>query len=185
MADTVAMRGIGQNSKRDENGTLWGDHRCTPEPIWRMALEAIARTSFDLDPATNPHSTVPAMARRMGPDVDGRCGLTEPWGPGPDVWLNFPFSRPAPWIDKAIEEASWCHSITVLGPGDTSVKWWHRITRACAAWCALPKRYHFPLPGRPKGSPPAPVHLWYFGENRHRWFSVVRGHGCIAYPGAV
>ncbi len=102
MSDPPPMRGVGSR-KVDEHGILLGDQRCTPPEIWQVALEAIGVTEFDLDPATNDHSTVPVHMQCFGPKVGGEDGLVLPWWG--NVWLNFPFSDPPPWIAKVQREA--------------------------------------------------------------------------------
>lgn len=187
--DTIHMRGV-RSGKRDENGIPVGDHRCTPEPIWSVALEAIGRDAFDLDPATNPHSTVPAGLGCFGPLAGGEDGLARAWFG--HVWLNFPFSDPNPWVAKVIAEAATMmepdpvmRSITVLGPGDSSVTWWRALRSSCDAWAMWPRREHFPIPGNAKGSPPAGVHLWYFGPCSNRWRRRMEDHGVPTEAGAI
>jgi len=191
--DPTPMRGVGRR-KVDENGIPIGDHRCTPEDIWSVALEAIGAESFDLDAATNPHATIPAEMRFMGPKVDGWDGLALPWFG--NVWLNFPFSDPNPWIAKVSREADRmfgqrfagseapAQSITVLGPGDQAVTWWRAMRTICDARAMWPRRAHFELPGQPKGSPPGPVNLWYIGARATRWRRIMEAHGVPTEPGA-
>lgn len=157
-----------------------GDHRCTPEVIWRAALDAVERELFSIDPATNDFSSVPAVERLRGPAF-GEDGLEIIWTG--HVWLNFPFSNPKPWVARVLDQRAHCHSITVLGPNDHSTRWNDELTRECDAWAAWPRREHFPTPAQPKGSPPAGVSLWYFGRRPGHWLDVMRGYGCIAYRG--
>lgn len=171
-----------------------GDHRCTPEEIWRLALKAAglyqepAKGDFwefcglwDLDPATNEFSEVPARRRLTGPEGSGD-GLAAPWS-GCSVWVNPPFSQMLPWAQKAIQEAPRAKSLTFLGPDDSSTEWHQLLTRACDAWATPPKRYHFPIPGQPKGSPPGAIRLFYFGPCPVFWMDTMREAGWIAYPG--
>jgi hypothetical protein len=160
-----------------------GDHRCTPPAIHIVARHAIGIKRWDLDPASNPHSTIPARMAwyGRGPLDDG---LILPWFG--HVWLNPPFSNMPPWVEKWIKEANTTPSVasaTFLGPGDTTAKWWRRIARACDAWAAWPRRQHCPIPDHPKGSPPGPLHLFYIGPRATRWRAVMEHIGCYTKPG--
>ncbi len=185
------MRGVG-STKVDEYGVRLGDHRCTPLEIWEVALEAIGADKFDLDPASNEHATVPAHAVCTGPKIGGVDGLTLQWSG--NVWLNFPFSQPSPWVEKVQHEADrmlrpddarHARSITVLGPGDSGVVWWRVMRGLCDARALWPKRVHFPLPGQMKGSAPGPVHLWYIGPRSNHWRRVFEAHGAATEAGAI
>ncbi|HHH29073.1 MAG TPA: hypothetical protein ENK57_12115 [Polyangiaceae bacterium] len=196
----VVHRGV-RSGKLDENGTPLGDHRCTPPEIWSVALEALGAKTFDLDAATNDFATIPAIVRCTGPKVGGADGLAVPWWG--NVWLNFPFSTPNPWIAKVGSEADRMlqpvlrmneslppselppRSITVLGPGDSAVAWWRAMRQTCDAWAMWPKRAHFPRPDQPKGSAPGPVHLWYIGPRATRWRTIMESHGVPTSTGAL
>lgn len=168
----MTMRGIGRAGRP-------GDHRCTPEPIWRAALEAAGIERFDLDPASNPFATIPAETSWHGGAYDGRKLA---WFG--NVWINYPWSVPVPWVCKIIKESKReeVRSITANGAHDLSTAWAQQITNACDAWAAWPKRLHYPLPNNPSGSPPGSVALWYFGPNAETWIRVMHAFGCIAYP---
>lgn len=187
------MRGLGRH-QRDEYGIPAGDHRCTPEVLWRAALAAIGRSSFDTDPATNPGSSVPARVQYMGP-YNGRNGLILPWEG--DVWLNFPFSNPLPWILRVLAEANRYRSITVLGPNDSSTTWHQQLVRFVDARAAWPRRVHFPTPGEdpnaldPKTgkkkhkSPPAAIALFYSGPQSNAWMRHMQSIGCTVDHGLL
>ncbi len=159
-------------SKKDPQG----DHRCTPPEIWVSVLAAIGAKRFDLDPASNAFSTIPART-----SWDGSCpaqdGLAVPWFG--NVWLNFPFSKSDLWVDRALVEGASgrTSSITVLSPSDSSTAWWNRLRGECDLWTAWRGRIHFPLPGRPKGSPGGGIQLSYFGSDPARWYKVMEHLG--------
>lgn len=190
------MRGLGRH-KRDEHGILIGDHRCTPDPIWKAALAAIGRKRFDTDAATNPHAKVPAVTKYMGV-VNGLDGLVLPWEG--NIWLNFPFSKPAPWIERVLAEANRYRSITILGPNDSSTDWHQTLVRFVDARAAWPRRIHFPLPDlhqqrldealiakgkKPSRSPPAAVALFYSGPQSNAWRRYMIAQGCTVDVGLV
>lgn len=160
-----------------------GDSRCTPPVIWRACLGAAGlAVCWDLDPASNPHSTVPASVRWQG--LSGADdGLLLPWAG--DVWLNPPFSAMARWTSKALREARRARSVTLLVPGDSSTAWWRSLARASAAWAVWPRREHFPLPGEQgRGSPGGGVHLFWLGPAPALWRAEMEIAGALTFPGA-
>jgi hypothetical protein len=157
-----------------------GDHRCTPRRILVAAAHAAGIKRWDLDPASNRHSIVPAETAWYG-EGDDDNGLVLDWFG--DTWLNPPFSAMDVWTAKSIDELVRVRSLTFLGPGDTSTEWWRTWKARCDAWAAWPRREHFPLPDNPKGSPPGPVHLFYTGPRSNRWRQVMEHVGCVTYPG--
>ena len=48
------------------------------------------------------------------------------WPKG-DLFINPPYSEPAPWITKAIEHAQRGNTVVMLLRGDTSTKWFHEL----------------------------------------------------------
>ena len=85
-------------------------------PKWWFDLMAIR---FDLDPASSPPelSVVPA-ARFYTVDDDG---LSLPWDGR--VWLNPPYSKPTPWVDRFIDHG---HGIALL-PASRGARWLNRV----------------------------------------------------------
>ena len=97
----------------------------------------------DLDPATSETAIVPAL-RRITPESDGGIGgLEADWGDASRVWLNPPYSRPAPWLRKLRDHVSqdldpavlpnsegrpWGQrQALALVKADTSTRIWHEI----------------------------------------------------------
>jgi len=74
---------------------------------------------FDLDPASCPKELSAVPARRMFTVEDD--GLVQPWEGR--VWLNPPYSKPTPWVDRFIEHG---HGIALL-PASRGAGWLDRI----------------------------------------------------------
>jgi site-specific DNA-methyltransferase (adenine-specific) len=96
------------------------DHWATPREIVDN-LEA-EFGAFDLDPCCM-HGT--AKARHFYTPVEN--GLEWPWVGR--VFLNPPYSKPAPWLQKAIAEtSSGCAALVVaLLPVRTDTRWFHEL----------------------------------------------------------
>ncbi len=55
--------------------------------------------------------------------LNGSGGLERDWGTS--VFMNPPYSMPAPWCKKAFEESLKGKTVVGLLRGDTSTKWFH------------------------------------------------------------
>ena len=83
------------------------------------------------------------------PCLPGRDdGLLRPWGDR--TFVNPPYSRPMPWIQKAIIEARQGKRIVLLLKHDSSTEWWRKLHEAGAHFFAYIGRMHF------SGGGPAP-----------------------------
>ena len=74
---------------------------------------------FDLDPASCSRELSAVPARRIYTVEDD--GLSLPWEGR--VWMNPPYSKPSPWVDRFIEHG---HGIALL-PASRGAKWLDRI----------------------------------------------------------
>jgi len=74
---------------------------------------------FDLDPASCPRELSAVPADRIYTVEDD--GLTQPWSGC--VWLNPPYSKPAPWVDRFLEHG---HGIALL-PASRGARWLVRL----------------------------------------------------------
>jgi len=96
------------------------DATCTPG--WLADL----LPDRDFDPCSNPRSVIRALwAWSLEKGING---LKMPWrGTG---FVNWPYSNPAPWADKAMLELSsgCCTDLIILCKFDPSTKWWKTIT---------------------------------------------------------
>jgi hypothetical protein len=122
----------------DRFGNPISDGYCTPP--WLTALLPVV----DLDPASNPRSTV--RARRTYSLEKRLDGLKLPWTGS--VFLNYPYSDPEPWIAKLLEEmaARRCTSAIVLPKLDSSTEAWYRLTSGQPELWTFDKRIQFDEP---------------------------------------
>lgn len=98
------------------------DHWATPPDV--IAALECEFGGFDLDPCCRAET---AKAPRFYVEADN--GLSKPW-PG-KVFLNPPYSKPAPWLEKAISEtAKGIASLVVaLLPVRTDTRWFHNLVK--------------------------------------------------------
>lgn len=75
-------------------------------------------------------------------------GLAKEWQN--KTFVNPPYSKPAPWIDKAIAENKKGKTIALLVKHDSSTIWWAKLHEAGAHFLPIMGRLHF------NGSSPAP-----------------------------
>ncbi len=96
------------------------DHWATPPDT--MAQITSTFGVFDLDPCCRPETAkAPAFYTKESD------GLAQQWRGR--VFLNPPYSNPAPWLRKAVEEtaASRASLVVALLPVRTDTKWFHSL----------------------------------------------------------
>ena len=79
---------------------------------------------------------------------NGSGGLDREWGTS--TFVNPPYSKPAPWCQKAFEESRQGKIVVMLLRGDTSTKWFHEWVLGKAEVRFIKGRLHF------NGKAPAP-----------------------------
>ena len=96
-----------------------------PEIVREMASEF---GPFDLDACARPET---AKAPRWYTKTDD--SLRQPWHGR--VWLNPPYSKPGPWLCKAIAEVAAGHAdvVVALLPASTDTAWFHDLVLGKAA----------------------------------------------------
>lgn len=110
------------------------DQHYTPRWIFdRMGIR------FDLDVAAPKGGARNVPASRYYTEVED--GLIQPWEGC--VWMNPPYSKPTPWVDKFIDHANGMALLPV-----TRGKWWDRVW-ACNG-IIIPTPYNFKFE-RPDG----------------------------------
>ena len=110
---------------------------------------------FDLDVASPPHATnVPCD--RYYTQADN--GLAQPWYGL--VWMNPPYSKPAPWIDRWLQ-----HSNGIALLPTSNGKWWRSLWASDAAFVTLPPLRFIAGDGRKLGTMPLPCWLVAVGAD--------------------
>jgi phage N-6-adenine-methyltransferase len=148
------------------------DQWATPWSLVR-ALEA-ELGPFDLDPAAE-HQT--AKAPRFYTIKDD--GLTRPWFGR--VWLNPPYSKPRPWLDRAREATSTGEAelVTALLPASVDTRWFHEAVLPYAELRFIRGRVRFlGWEGTPIPSPKAPSLLAIYRSAALEELAMARNH-CV------
>lgn len=99
------------------------DHWATPPQV--VSILELEFGRFDLDPCCVPDT---AKAPRFYTPADD--GLRQPWFGR--VFLNPPYSKPAPWLEKAIAETKregGADLVIALLPASTDTRWFHRLVK--------------------------------------------------------
>ena len=89
---------------------------------------------FDLDVASSDSEFVSVPATKRYTIEDD--GLAQDWEGF--VWMNPPFSKPTPWVDKFIEHGNGIALLPV-----TRGQWWQRIWASDALIVPLPHNFKF------------------------------------------
>lgn len=150
----------------DEAGD--SDTWCTPPAIWKPCLELTERSEFALDPATNRYSEIPA-AVRLSPKEDG---LAVPWDEfnlrhaHRGLWVNPPYSKPAPWIEEWVRAESFRHRFLLVKCA-TGSAWFQPLWIFADLLLFFRKRQRFLSPVGPAGSANFDSVLAYSGPRAH------------------
>lgn len=136
------------------------DHWSTPPDLMK-ALES-KYGPFDLDPCCRAET---AKAPRFYTIDDN--GLTKPWFGR--VYMNPPFSKPGPWLQKAIAEidAGRAEIVVALLPVSTDTRWFHNFVKGQARIEFIEGRVKFlGWMGTPIADPKRPNMLAIYGAGQ-------------------
>lgn len=96
---------------------------------WATPLEVVAELEaefgkFDLDPCCRPET---AKAQKFYTEADN--GLAREWRG--KVFLNPPYSKPGPWLEKALKEIEVGNAslVVALLPVRTDTRWFHDFVK--------------------------------------------------------
>lgn len=151
-------------------------------PRWLAALAREVLGAIDLDPASCAHANRVIRAQRWyGKRQDG---LKRRWRGR--VYLNKPFSQPAPWVRKLIAsfDSRDVSAAFLVCNSRTGSRWFDLLSRR--AWrCELLKRVQFWGPAtKKKQTGRLDQVLFYLGPSPERFSALCAPHGRI-YPPSV
>jgi DNA N-6-adenine-methyltransferase Dam len=150
------------------------DAWCSPTELRDALMRFTGGKPVDLDPCTNDRSIIPAITRWTRTDAPTAAPI-RPWrkpdGSCATVWCNWPWSKPGPWADAAVDairtgEARW---VVGCGIADPSVQWFQRVWEAVAV-CFPDHRVQFdPPPGADASSNSHPIALPLWTSRSGPW----------------
>jgi hypothetical protein len=153
------------------------DDLCTPE--WLLGTVR-KMGPIALDPCSNPWSKVGA---RISYSLhNGQDGLKRDWFTGiieGSLWLNPPYSKPGPWIDKLVS-MSWLEGPTdrfALVKNDPSTKWFRRAMESAVARADFSRRIRFD--GGKHNSGTLASTLFYWGPSPYLFCHLFAPHGDV------
>lgn len=173
---------VGAARKRGgRSGSEPSDECYTPRWVSRLAREVLVK--IDLDPASCAHANRRVRARRWyGKKQDG---LKRRWRGR--VFLNFPFSRPLPWVQKLIAsyDAGDVTAAFVVCNARTGSGWFNLLT-ARAYRRELTKRIRFWGPATTaKDTGRMDQMLFYLGPHPERFAAATELLGRLIPPTAT
>lgn len=154
------------------------DECYTPADWLRCAREVLG--TIDLDPASCSDAQALVRARRFF--AIEHDGLARKWRGR--VWLNPPYSRPGPWVDKLIAsyQSGEVSAALALLNARTGSAWFHAL--AAVAWrVEKRKRIRFYGPGSGKGGHGRmDSAFFYLGPDPARFVAVFGVFGLVVPP---
>jgi hypothetical protein len=149
-----------------------------------IALARQVLGEIDLDPASSAAAQAVVQARQFFTKAED--GLQQDWHGR--VWLNPPYSNPAPWIDRALTAyaAGQVLALLILVNDQTDAAWYQRLLHAGAAACLLARRVPFWHPDRAGETPRQGQTMVSIGVYPARFAEVFAAHGTLitCYPSA-
>lgn len=129
---------MSRRSPRQKPGRSRQDFQTPPEFL--AAVKGfLGIEAFTIDLAASAENTA---AERFYTETDN--ALVQPWWVGQGwAWLNPPFARLAPWVEKAYRESRAWASIAMLVPAGVGSNWWKEFVHGRARVLLLNGRITF------------------------------------------
>jgi phage N-6-adenine-methyltransferase len=172
-----------EQTKRRAIAALDGDyhHRATDE--WGTPPEIIERVrtfyggQIDCDPASN--ETAQRVVRATQYYTKEQDGLKQEWRG--NTFLNGPYSRVVPFVNKLIDEYSAGHATEVIALTNAAIgtEWFNVLLAAAARACILRDRLRFLLNGEARNSPTTGQVLFYVGPRFSEFTRAFRPLGHV------
>ena len=156
------------------------DRYCTPPPIKTRLVDQLGGLA-DLDPCYDPTGL---MLARLTYDIRrGQNGLNLRWHG--HVWVNMPYSKPGPWLERAARHywAGLVDSVTCIVNVQPGSRYWHRwVWGTATAVCFLEGRVAFLYDGVPEQGNRHDQAVIYYGDDLAAFRRAWEGAGAIVHP---
>lgn len=155
------------------------DRFCTPHEFRPLIFRQF-RGPAGLDPCYDP--TGLRLARRLYDLRRGQDGLSLPWSGR--VWLNPPYSNPAPWLRRAALHHFYglAETLAIVNVSSASAYWRDYVWRGARAICFLHGRVSFLYNGRIVEGNRYDQAVLYYGWNVRRFRWIWRSKGAVVRP---
>lgn len=156
------------------------DRYCTPQPIKTRLVDQLGGLA-DLDPCYDPRGL--RLARLCYDIRQGQNGLNLRWHG--HVWLNPPYSKPGPWLERAARHywAGLVDSVTCIVNVQPGSRYWHRwVWEKATAVCFLEGRVAFLYDGVPENGNRYDQAVIYYGDDLAAFQRAWEGAGAIVHP---
>jgi hypothetical protein len=158
------------------------DRYCTPRPIARLMYRQF-RGLADLDPCHDP--TGLTLARTNYDVRRGHDGLALPWRG--KVFLNPPYSLPAPWLERAARlwSRGLAETLAIVNV-QSGARYWHKwVWKRASAICFLEGRVAFLHGGKPENGNRYDQAVIYYGKDVGRFRRIWGTEGAVVRPPRV
>jgi hypothetical protein len=155
------------------------DRYCTPPPIARR-IRRQWRMGADTDPCYDPQGA--RLAQTLYDIRQGQDGLVLPWYG--KVWLNPPYSAPAPWLKRAALHYLRGHGeVLAIVNVQSATRYWHQwVWPVATAICFLDHRVDFLYEGVPEKGNRDQQAILYYGDDLAGFYRACGSAGVIVRP---
>lgn len=159
----------------------YSDRYFTPQIVLDRVIEQFG--VIDLDPCNDPDPACLVRAELRYDIHAGQDGLVLPWRG--KVFVNPPYSDPAPWALRAVQHAlaSLENEVILLVNATPGSAWWSRWVWPHARVCFLGRRLRFLKPGGATPTPsPTDSAVLYYGSHLEAFRRVWSPIGTVVRP---
>lgn len=153
------------------------DEWYTPLPIIEAARVAMGR--IDVDPASSRAAN--ERVRALTYYTRAEDGLSQTWHG--NIWLNFPYSNPLPWVRHLKDRATFSGAVDqyiVLGPERVGTQWFNIMMELSDAMCIFRERIRFDrADNRGTSSPNFGNVAWYKGHRAEAFARAFAAFGHV------
>lgn len=158
------------------------DEYMTPSWIIDAARDVVGER-IKFDPACSHYAAtfqLPGFYRTKEAVPDG---LGTDWHKFNSIWLNPPYSKPKPWIEKFIDWIAYNDLVQFVRDGfalinsNTETSYYQDLLKNCDAMCFFNRRISFLIDGYKRANNRNCQTLFYAGNNAEKFIEKFSNHG--------